>query len=41
LHLDPHGYFRGARRIRLTPAQACTVLVALRLGGIQISQPDD
>jgi len=41
LHLDSHGYFRGARRIRLTPAQARTVLVALRLGGIQISQPND
>ena len=41
LHLDPHGYFRGARRIQLTPSQARTVMVALRLGGIQISQPND
>ncbi len=41
LHLDPHGYFRGARRIQLTSAQATTVMVALRLGGIQISRSSD
>ena len=37
LHLDRHGYFRGARRLKLNTAQAGTLLVALRLAGIGIS----
>lgn len=37
LHLDPHGVFRGARRVPLPAARAETVLAALRLAGIQVS----
>lgn len=33
IYLDPHNCFNGARRIRLTPAHATVVLVALRLAG--------
>ena len=36
--LDRHGYFSAAYRLHLGPEIATTVLVALRLGGLQISR---
>ncbi len=37
LHLDNRGIFNGGKRIVLTKAQAQSVLVALRLQGVQVS----
>jgi hypothetical protein len=36
--LDRHGFFSSAFRMLLTPELAAPVLVALRLGGLQISR---
>ena len=35
IYLDPHKFFSGARRVRLTPTDADTLLVALRLAGVR------
>jgi len=37
LHLDAHQLFCGARRLRIAPQDADTVLIALRLAGIEIT----
>ncbi len=37
LHLDRHGCFNGARRVRLIAGQAEPVLVALQLAGIAVT----
>ncbi|MCP3869578.1 MAG: hypothetical protein GY703_16070 [Gammaproteobacteria bacterium] len=36
LYLDKGSYFKGGKRVRLSPDQAVPVLVALRLKGIQV-----
>ena len=40
LHLDKNGIFKGGKRLTLPPEQAATLLVALRLKGVQISVSD-
>ncbi|MCB1870700.1 MAG: hypothetical protein H6964_08115 [Chromatiaceae bacterium] len=37
LYLDRLGYFKIGKRATLSPAQAATVLVALRLQGVRVS----
>ena len=37
LHLDTHQLFRGARRMRIAPADAETVLIALRLAAVDVA----
>lgn len=37
LHLDPHGVFKGARRVTLPATRAEPVLTAMRLANIQVA----
>ena len=41
LHLDRHGCFNGARRVRLIAGQAEAVLVALQLAGIAVTVAEE